>query len=236
MSETIGNQAEANEIFSFVLRYNAWKTQERANEYAAWEFKRHAELMAEWNEQEKRIAAGEHIYWPMRKPAEFKCNYAYGPNFEKPEIPEGWKYLAAGVSRRAYLSPSGVVYKVQRNPESDYQGNKGEHETAERVRKSGSVRGAYIPKTSLYEVPGSWVIALEYMNGIRGDQHWEQCANAAYYGKGKCSCMFPGAVRCALAIRRELQNKLGLTDLHNENVLWVPSQRVWAVVDLGLAH
>ncbi|WNN94817.1 hypothetical protein SEA_PHREDRICK_264 [Streptomyces phage Phredrick] len=224
MSETIGNQAEAEEIFSFVLRYNAWKVMERNNEFAAYEFKRHAELL----ELHRRFPDDP---W-YRHPGSLRCHYAYGPNIEKPELPEGWKFLAAGVSRRAYLSPSGVVYKVQRNPESDYQGNKGEHETAERVRKSGDVRGAYIPRTSLYKVPGSWVIALEYMNGIRGDEHWEMYC----YPGERCRCAFPGYVRCASAIKRELQNKLGLSDLHNENVLWVPSQRVWAVVDLGLAN
>lgn len=231
MSETIGIQAEAEEIFSFALRYNAWKVMERNNEFAAYEFKRHAELL----ELHRRFPDDP---W-YRHPGSLRCHYAYGPNIEKPELPEGWKFLAAGMSRRAYLSPSGVVYKVQRNLESDYQGNKGEHETAERVRKSGSVRGAYIPRTSLYKVPGSWVIALEYMPGIRGDHHWDSCRSTSYYGDDtgrKCTCMFPGAVRCSARIKSELRNKLGLFDLHSENVLWVPSQRVWAVVDLGLAN
>lgn len=219
---SLGSQSEANEIFAYVLRWNAWKEFNRSNEYARWEFEDHFQRVANHNADPE---------W-YRHPGEFRCHYAYGPEMPEPTVPDGWKFLAAGVSRRAYLSPTGVVYKVQRDPGSDYQGNKGEHETAERVRKSGEVRGAYIPRTALYEVPGSWVIALEYMHGVRGDWHWETYC----YPGGKCGCGFPGYRRCASAIKRELQSKLGLTDLHNENVLWVPSQRVWAVVDLGLAN
>lgn len=237
MSEKLGSQDEANEIFGFVLKWLAWKEMENNNYYARRAFEWHAEEMAAWEDEQKRIAAGEYVYWPMNKPGRLEVNYPYGPNTEEPKIPAGWKYLASGISRRAYLSPTGVVYKVQKDPGSDYQGNKGEHATAEKVRRSGSVKGAYIPRTALYEVPGSWVIALEYMPGIRGDHHWDACRSYTYYGEDtgrKCTCMFPGAVRCAARIKRELQTKLGLSDLHSENVLWVPSQRVWAVVDLGL--
>lgn len=222
---SLGSQEEANEIFAFALSWMAWKEMEKSNANAAAEMDWHRRQLERWQR--------EPDYY--RNPGNFVGNYAYGPNVQEPTLPEGWKFLASGISRRAYLAPSGVVYKVQRNPESEYQGNKGEHETAEKVRRSGNVRGAYIPRTALYKVPGSWVIALEFMDGIRGDRHWDECEYNRYYSR-KCTCFFPGAVRCASEIRKELQNKLGLSDLHSENVLWVPKQRVWAVVDLGLAH
>ena len=228
MSETLGSQNEANEIFAFVSRYNAWQVQENNNYYAARAFQWYREEMEAWEAEQKKIAAGEYVYWPMRKPSKVENHYPFGPNIAEPELMPGWRYLAAGVSRRAYLAPSGVVYKVMKSPGSSYQGNKEEHATAERARRSGSVKGAYIPRTYIWEVPGCAVIAIEFMDGIREDKHWE----AGCWG-GKCLCAFPGSPRCTSRIRSELQSKLGLTDLHSHNVLWVPSQRAWAVVDLG---
>ncbi|QZE11360.1 hypothetical protein SEA_FORREST_257 [Streptomyces phage Forrest] len=228
MSEKLGSQTEANEIFEFALRHRTWQKQENNNYYARRAFEYYAEEMAAWEDEQKRIAAGEYVYWPMRKPRSLEVHYPYGPNLPEPELMEGWRYLASGVSRSAYLAPSGVVYKVMKTPGATYQGNKEEHETAERARRSGSVKGAYIPRTTLWEVPGCYVIAIEFMDGIREDKHWEMNC----WG-GKCYCYFPGAPRCASRIRDELQYKLGLTDLHSHNVLWVPSQRAWAVVDLG---
>lgn len=223
----LGSQIEANEIFEFVTRYNAWQAQEKNNSYAQRAFEYHAECLAAWERDQKRIAAGEEIYYPAYHPGTLEVHYPYGPNIEEPKLSDGWRFLAAGISRRAYLSPSGVVYKVMKTTGSTYQGNKEEHETAERVRRSGSVKGAYIPRTHLYKVPGCYVIAIEFMDGIREDSHWNQ---GCYF---KCICAFPGSPRCSTRIREELESKLGLSDLHSHNVLWVPKQRKWAVVDLG---
>ncbi|WMI33864.1 serine/threonine kinase [Streptomyces phage Patelgo] len=224
---SLGSQSEADEIFAFVLRYNAWKQQEDSNYYARRAFEYHAEMVAEYKREQEEIRNGAVVYWPLPNPGPLEVHYPYGPNVAEPTVPDGWKFLAAGISRRAYLAPSGVVYKVMKTPGTDYQGNKGEHETAERVRRSGQVKGAIIPRTALYKVPGCYVIALEFMDGKREDRHWDM---GCYY---KCICAFPGSPRCSSKIRAELESKLGLYDLHSQNVLWVPSQRAWAVVDLG---
>lgn len=221
---SLGSQQEADEIFAYVLEFLAWKEMHDSNRNAFAEWEWHASQIRRFEQDN-----GEGWY---RHPGEFVGHYAYGPEMEEPKVPDGWRFLAAGISRRAYLSPTGVVYKVQRDPASTYQGNKGEHETAQKIRKSCDVKGAYIPLTELYKVPGSWVIALEFMDGVRSAPQWEHCTYNNYYGR-KCTCMFPGSVRCAGKIRKEL-TRLGLSDLHSENVLWVPKQRVWAVVDLGL--
>ncbi|AXH68937.1 hypothetical protein SEA_SPARKLEGODDESS_258 [Streptomyces phage SparkleGoddess] len=212
---SLGSQSEANEIFEYVQRFSAWREFNNGMEY-------NRQTAERWEYQR------EMGYIPEDSPLEFY--YPYGPELPEPEMPEGWKYLAAGVSRRAYLSPTGVVYKVQKTPGSDYQGNRGEHQTAEYVRSLGNVVGAVIPRTELYEVPGCYVIALEFMDGIRGHDKWDRNC----YGTN-CRCGFM-AGRCARTIRRELENKFGLSDLHSENVLWIPSQRKWAVVDLGLSN
>jgi hypothetical protein len=222
----LGSQNEADEIFAFVLRYNMWQEQENNNYYARRAFEWHAEELAAYERDRAQIAAGVEVYWPARKPEPLEVYYPYGPNVEEPTIPAGWKFLAAGISRRAYLAPSGVVYKVMKTVGATYQGNASEHETAERCRRSGSVKGAILPRTALYKVPGCSVIALEFMDGIREDKHWDKCW-------GKCSCAFPGSPRCAVKIREDIQRVWGLTDLHSQNVLWVPSQRAWAVVDMG---
>lgn len=43
-------------------------------------------------------------------------------------LPEGWTRLGEGSFRAAYLSPSGVVYKVQKDLLHGYQTNHGEYE------------------------------------------------------------------------------------------------------------
>lgn len=211
---SLGSQSEANEIFGYVARLSAWREFNDGMEYNGrqWE-RRQYEIKNGW------VAADE----------PFTFYYPFGPEMPEPVMPEGWKYLAAGVSRRAYLSPTGVVYKVQKTPGSDYQGNKGEHETAEYIRSLGTVVGAVIPQTALYEVPGCYVIALEFMDGEREKYEWGRNC----YGTN-CRCGFL-AGRCAVTIKRELESKFGLSDLHSQNVLWLPSQRKWAVVDLGLS-
>lgn len=40
--------------------------------------------------------------------------------------PPGWKYIGQGCYRAAYLSPDGVVYKVQNDGRYSYQSNAGE--------------------------------------------------------------------------------------------------------------
>lgn len=64
------------------------------------------------------------------KDAEFIHNWYHETLYGRGGAPEGWKHLGSGSFRSAYLSPDGVVYKVQQNigPYCGYQTNEGEYE------------------------------------------------------------------------------------------------------------
>lgn len=78
--------------------------------------------------------------------------------------PEGWKYLNAGSFRAAYLSPSGVVYKVQKDRQGyGYQSNKGEYDKwRDLYFKCKMPRYSRLPKMGYFPTEdGLGVVAME---------------------------------------------------------------------------
>lgn len=79
--------------------------------------------------------------------------------------PEGWKYLGSGAFRAAYLSPEGVVYKVQIDRWYSIQSNHSEYETWKRLYFGCKMpKYSRLPKLSYYPVPemrNLGVIAIE---------------------------------------------------------------------------
>lgn len=91
----------------------------------------------------------------------------------------GWRYLGKGCSRIAFLSPTNVVYKVDRYGDDDTP-NRREYEAITEIRESGSADAAYTPITALYDVNGSAVIAME---SIPYDWNCHYCEVSAF---GRC--------------------------------------------------
>lgn len=89
------------------------------------------------------------------------------------DAPEGWEYLGQGSFRIAYLSPSGVVYKVQKEgAHYTYQTNKGEHEAWRRLYFNCKMpEHTRLPKIGYFPIDESWgVIAIERLR--RGYDYW----------------------------------------------------------------
>ena len=89
--------------------------------------------------------------------------------------PDGWQYLGSGCYRTAYLSPSGVVYKVEQS-EGSWQSNRGEYETWKRLYLNCKMpKHSRLPKLSYFPVGQSGVIAIERfykpLNSIRREEN-----------------------------------------------------------------
>jgi len=139
-------------------------------------------------------------------------------------IPDGWKYLGHGLYRTAFLSPSGVVYKLERGSLSWWENNRKEYENILEMRYDSRVtETVIIPKAWLYEIDGSDVIAMEFMDGIWTEFHFpEDC---------ECGDTFGGT--CARVQFRAIEQKLALNDVHSGNAVFIPAQKKWALIDLG---
>ena len=213
---SIGSITEAETIFRYAQSLKVVTKQEKDNRIHADEWNHHQWLVEEFEKG-----------W-RRDPGPFVPRHAFGPVNKKPELPYGWEVKGAGISRRAYLSPSGVIYKIQHHEEQS-QSNAEEHDFAQRVRRMGNVIGVIIPRTALYYIDNQPVIAMEFMDGEIQHPDWDRCG----VWNGGCNCS-ARAGYCTDTIRRKIQHTFNIGDLHSNNVLWIPKQRKWAVVDLGM--
>lgn len=103
-------------------------------------------------------------------------------------IPEGWKYLASGVSRDAYLGPDGVVYKF---PKRDWgsEACQNEYRIWQEKRAKAKAQGVHLARCFWHEAHK--VLAMEY------------CPKARDYDHNSDYAKISG---------------LGLYDIHNQNV------------------
>ncbi len=142
-------------------------------------------------------------------------------------LPKGWRYLGHGMYRAAFLSPSGVVYKVETgNRISRMQSNVSEYERILELRFSDDVKetGVIIPKAWLYSVSGRDIIAMEYMDG-----EWA----SGYHSMDECDCAGRFGDMCAWSQFITLESRLGMSDIHEGNAVFIPAQKAWALIDLG---
>lgn len=104
--------------------------------------------------------------------------HSHRDSYRKP--PKGWKYLGDGSFRTAYLSPDGVVYKIQKDLSGvrylTNQTNYGEYETWKRLYFGCKMpKHSRLPKLSYYAVPGQHnvgVIAIERLR--KNPPYYEQ--------------------------------------------------------------
>lgn len=127
---------------------------------------------------------------------------------------DGWQYLGSGISRQAWLSPTGIVYKVARFASN----NISEHNWAQQYRKlhrEGHPVVRYvnktlrIPRTALY--CDGFVIAMEFFGTD------ELSYLDSRYDRGK-----------------EAARLLGCIDLHRGNIR--KAGKRMALIDLGCEY
>lgn len=144
-------------------------------------------------------------------------------------LPDGWRYLGNGAYRCAFLSPSGVVYKIELRSNNGYawgQSNRGEYERILELRYDDRVKAAnvYIPKAWLYTIRKTDVIAMEFITG-------EWCES--YHSLENCNCAGRFGELCAMTQFFMIERHLNLSDVHHENAVFIPAQKRWALIDLG---
>lgn len=117
-----------------------------------------------------------------------------------PGAPEGWEVLGSGCYRIAYLSPSGVVYKVQLHRDS-LQSNEGEFRNIREQFFRKMPIGCRLPRVGLFQADGEHVIAMEHFTQL--------LRNFSYYSwEG-------GKYHAALD---RLKSAVPISDMHAANV------------------
>lgn len=141
--------------------------------------------------------------------------------------PEGWRYLNKGAYRSAWLSPTGVVYKVEHKYDSyNSQSNYGEYQNVLRILTQTRIpEKLRIPRFTYYTLDGRGVSAMEFVDG-----HGAALSSGCIWGN--CDCV-PKYSRCVKKLFNEIATAFGMWDTHSENVFFVPAQREFVLVDIG---
>ncbi len=158
--------------------------------------------------------------------AAFNAPENKGVWYSEMTLPDDWAYLGHGMYRAAFLSPSGVVYKVETGKYAGSQSNRGEYERILEMRFSDSVKesGVIIPKAWLYESGNRDIIAMEFMDG-----EWA----SSYHSMDECDCGERFGGTCAMTQFMNLERMLSMEDIHQGNAVFIPAQKRWALIDLG---
>lgn len=156
--------------------------------------------------------------------AQFIHNWYHSPDRTCNRPPEGWTHLGGGSFRSAYLSPSGVVYKVQKNLSgSRYQTNYGEWETWKRLYLGCKMpEYSRLPRLNYFPIPGKvnvGVIAIEKL---------EDCYTS--YGTFIDK---HGDVQCWGDVASRVSNVTRVGDLYGDNVMIDRKNNLLVPTDLG---
>jgi hypothetical protein len=157
----------------------------------------------------------------------YECGYFIGPVRKRPSRPEGWKRIGGGCFRSAWLSPDGVIYKVEHAYGSYGQSNSEEYENVVRIL-TGNKSHPYvsIPRVTYYALDGRGVIAMEYVKG-ENPGYCHGC------GSGYRHCTTKVRGKCINQIYVEIEKEFGLFDMHSGNVMFIPEQESFVVIDIG---
>lgn len=128
------------------------------------------------------------------------------------DAPEGWKIIGAGSFRKSYLSPSGVVYKLQK---SDYSSDNADEYMNIQDCQLTPVPGWRVPKASLYSPLGKPIIAMEYIEGEFDMEPRCQGWDLETCDVGECT----DEGRCIFEIWGDATKAWGIYDMHEENVI-----------------
>lgn len=134
------------------------------------------------------------------------------------EAPDGWKYIGQGCYRAAYLSPDGVIYKIQVTPGRFCgQSNADEHKRWWQLRiKHREIEGMRWPLMNLFRFEeGDDINAMDYVGPTL----------SSYYGPD---------YRKYVELRTRCAWHLGLSDSHNGNFAIDEKLALLVPIDLGM--
>lgn len=115
--------------------------------------------------------------WSLQRYKDDPYDYIPGPS-----APEGWKRLGKGCFRIAYLSPDGVVYKVERHYGDGWsQSNRGEDKNLRRYRFTKMPEGCRLPRWQYFELDGKGVMAMERFDKLLRQFSRYEGGNGKYY-------------------------------------------------------
>lgn len=97
--------------------------------------------------------------------SKFRVVHEYAESYPF-ELPPGWTFLGHGAWRNAFLSPTGVVYKLQIGDQDT--ANYEEYQNYLEIIKT-PIPGWYVPEVDLYSVGPIDIIAMEYIEGEPDD-------------------------------------------------------------------
>lgn len=136
-------------------------------------------------------------------------------------LPLDWTIAGEGSARIAYVSPDGIVYKVEISPEGS---NSHEFLNINRIRKGEKLKGWDVPEASLYVLDFDVsVIAMEFVSGVPDIE-----CDAASIFADECTCGQKPCIAYVWDVAREFW---GIHDLHLDNIKVRPDG-VRVIIDL----
>ena len=162
-------------------------------------------------------------------------------------LDSGWEFIGAGCYRSAFLSPSGVVYKVE--DDTYCESNKDEIRRARALARKSLSADIVIPVVSGFTFKSptgdadrpfkhTVIVAMQYMAG----EHPPGCWYDSFEGRTFCECGEieynekgePDKFMCSYSeLFARLRKELDSCDIHNENVIEMFDGR-FAVIDLQM--
>lgn len=151
-------------------------------------------------------------------------NWWHGHRDSYRNPPEGWQYLGGGSFRTAYLSPDGVVYKIQKDLSGGrYQTNYGEYETWKRLYFGCKMpKHSRLPKLSYYAVPGQHNVGVIAIERLR--------RNPAYYERVNKT---GESYLCWSDVASAVASACRVGDLHGDNIFLDEENNLLVPTDLG---
>jgi len=151
------------------------------------------------------------LYWVRSHPKQ----YGRPTCVTQGDAPEGWEFVGRGSFRSVWKSPEGVAYKVG-HYEDDYQSAEEIH-NLRRAWGKEAPEGCRLPRFSAYYPDDDIVVAVELIDG------------EMLYNHGEKESPFGFNYYDMLA---NLEDRYGLGDLHDENVI-VDKDGYLVPVDFG---
>lgn len=155
--------------------------------------------------------------------AQFIHNWYHNKPLTPFDAPEGWRRLGSGSFRVGFLSPSGVVYKVQQDlSNSRYQTNEGEWKNYKRLYLTCKMpRHSRLPQMGFFPIEGTnvGVIAIEKLSNGPGWYGTVKLDDGSTYNWGDVVGNIQAATRVG--------------DLYGDNVLMDAENKLVVPSDLG---
>lgn len=146
--------------------------------------------------------------------------YIYGDEVRK-NLPEGWQYAGCGAYRAAFLSPCGVIYKVEREVGGNValwgQSNEGEYRNLKKMYLTCKLpEGTRLPKFTYYTLDNNGgVMAMEAI-----DTKYADIFDLPYDEQDRIRSLY-----------NKLQDQLPIGDLHHANVMYDSKTKELVPVD-----